>query len=229
MSIIKPTVGRKVWFRPSSLPLRASLEVHDGQPCDATILYVWNDRRVNLLVAGPTGVTQRLLDVTLRQSGDAPPISAFSFGYAEWMPCQQVAKPDVAARPQAEVSGETVPRCRPLEDEIVAKGLTAPRITPKAVEDAVVSEYFFTAMDAVRGDVGIRVGDEVPLSLLTFCVLVMRNGFTVTGESACASPQSFDAAIGRRVARENAIAKAWQLEGYLLKQRLSVERPDIGC
>lgn len=62
-----------------------------------------------------------------------------------------------------------------------------------------------------------------PLSLLTFCVLVLRNGFTVTGESACASPENFDAEIGRKIARQNAVQKIWPLEGYLLKQRLSDE------
>ena len=59
-----------------------------------------------------------------------------------------------------------------------------------------------------------------PLGLLTFCVLVLRNGFTVTGESACASPANFNAEIGRRIARENAVAKVWPLMGYELKQRL---------
>lgn len=60
-----------------------------------------------------------------------------------------------------------------------------------------------------------------PLALLTFCVLVLRNGFTVTGESACASPENFNAEIGRHVARENAVAKVWPLMGYALKERLS--------
>ena len=60
-----------------------------------------------------------------------------------------------------------------------------------------------------------------PLALLTFCVLVLRNGFTVTGESACASPENFNAEIGRHVARENAVAKVWPLMGYALKERMS--------
>ena len=58
------------------------------------------------------------------------------------------------------------------------------------------------------------------LNLLTFCVLALKNGFTVTGESACASPENFDADIGRKIARENAVEKIWLLEGYLLKQHL---------
>jgi hypothetical protein len=60
-----------------------------------------------------------------------------------------------------------------------------------------------------------------PLHLLTFCVLVLKNGFTVTGESACASPENFDAEIGRRIARANAVNKIWPLLGYELKTKLS--------
>nr|WP_237073141.1 Gp49 family protein [Providencia stuartii] len=58
------------------------------------------------------------------------------------------------------------------------------------------------------------------LDILTFCVLVLKNGFTVTGESACASPENFDAEIGRKIARQNAVNKIWALEGYLLKQKI---------
>lgn len=59
------------------------------------------------------------------------------------------------------------------------------------------------------------------LGLLTFCVLVLRNGFTVTGESACASPENFNAEIGRRIAREAALRKVWPLLGYELRSRLA--------
>jgi len=58
------------------------------------------------------------------------------------------------------------------------------------------------------------------LDTLTFCVLVLRNGFTVTGESACVSPENFDAELGRKIARQNAVDKAWPLMGYALKERL---------
>ena len=68
----------------------------------------------------------------------------------------------------------------------------------------------------------VQPEDDVPLPLmlLTFCVLVLKNGFTVTGESACASPENFDPELGRKIAKENAINKIWPLEGYLLKQAL---------
>lgn len=61
----------------------------------------------------------------------------------------------------------------------------------------------------------------VALDLLTFCVLVLRNGYTVTGENACASPENFDADIGRNIARQNAVQKIWPLEGYLLREKLA--------
>lgn len=107
-----------------------------------------------------------------------------------------------------------------IEAEIQANGLTAPRVTPADIETNIVSEDYFTAAEAVREvtDDGCKPS---PLGLLTFCVLVLRNGFTVTGESACASPENFDAEIGRKIARENAVNKIWPLMGYELKCRLA--------
>ncbi len=111
-----------------------------------------------------------------------------------------------------------------IEQEIQAKGLTAPRVTPEDIEANITSEFYFTAADGVEGASGHRpnsVRAGTALGLLTFCVLVLRNGFTVTGESACASPENFDAEIGRKIARQNAINKVWPLMGYHLKQELS--------
>jgi hypothetical protein len=69
-------------------------------------------------------------------------------------------------------------------------------------------------------DIDANADISQPLTLLTFCVLVLRNGFTVTGESACASPENFDAQIGRDIARKNAREKIWPLAGYALKEQL---------
>lgn len=115
-----------------------------------------------------------------------------------------------------------------IEQEIQAKGLTAPRVTPADIEANIASEHYFTAFDgaAHTGEHSKWAGDwEVPrsseaLGLLTFCVLVLRNGFTVTGESACASPENFDAELGRKIARQDAINKIWPLMGYELKSKL---------
>ena len=111
-----------------------------------------------------------------------------------------------------------------IEQEIQAKGLTAPRITLQDIEANITSEFYFTAADGVEGASGHRpnsVRAGTALGLLTFCVLVLRNGFTVTGESACASPENFDAEIGRKIARQNAVQKMWPLMGYALKERLT--------
>lgn len=91
-----------------------------------------------------------------------------------------------------------------IEQAIQDKGLTAPRVTPDRIEGLIVAEDYHV----------------FPGTTLTVCVLTLENGFTVTGESACASPDNFDEGIGRGIARNNAREKVWLLEGYLLRQRL---------
>jgi len=93
---------------------------------------------------------------------------------------------------------------RTVEQEIQDKGLLAPRVTPDMVEEVIEGEEYH-----------VFAGTQ-----LTVCCLTLRNGFTVTGESACVSPENFDADLGKRIARDNAKNKIWALEGYLLKDRL---------
>lgn len=94
-----------------------------------------------------------------------------------------------------------------IEAEIQAKGKTAPRVTPDHIEKIIVGESYHQFADTT----------------LIVCVLKLQNGFTVTGESAAASPENFDEEIGRKIARQNAHDKIWLLEGYLLKQQLYEE------
>ena len=117
-----------------------------------------------------------------------------------------------------------------VESEIQARADKAPRVTPADIEAEIVSEHYFTAADGALGEIETRseamtdrerAAISGPLGLLTFCVLVLRNGFTVTGESACASPANFDADIGRKVARQNAVAKVCPLLGFRLRDRLN--------
>lgn len=126
------------------------------------------------------------------------------------------------------ISELTMSTDQTIEQEIQAKGLTAPRVTPADVEAEIASAHYFTAADGVYG-AGNGVAKERPasLALLTFCVLVLRNGFTVTGESACASPENFDPEIGRRIARQNAIAKIWPLLDFRLRDQIA-GRPQGG-
>ena len=110
------------------------------------------------------------------------------------------------------------------EQIIQEKGLTAPRVTPQDLQDNIASEHYFTAGDGIAGRCYREVStlhSPQSLELLTFCVLVLKNGFTVTGESACASPENFDAEIGRKIARQNAEQKILPLMGYHLKQQLA--------
>jgi hypothetical protein len=105
---------------------------------------------------------------------------------------------------------------------------SAPRVTIDDIAANIVSEFYFTAADGAY-QAGRSFGYseaalaaiEGPLGLLTFCVLVLQNGFTVTGEAACVSPENFNAEKGREIAREKAIEKIWPLMGYELKTKLS--------
>lgn len=119
----------------------------------------------------------------------------------------------------------------PIQLEIEAKGLHAPRVTLADIEAEISAEAYFTAHEGVLGAYKthdnvyqtVRHDDnvmQIPLGLLTFCVLVLKNGFTVTGESACVSPANFDAEIGRKIARENAVNKIWPLLGFSLRDAI---------
>lgn len=111
-----------------------------------------------------------------------------------------------------------------IEAQIQAKGKTAARVTPADIEANIASTFYFTAAEGVRGESELGTspaGNAESLERLTFCVLVLRNGFTVTGESACASPENFDAEVGRKIARQNAVDKVWPLMGYELKTKLA--------
>jgi len=103
-----------------------------------------------------------------------------------------------------------------IEYEIQAKGLTAPRITLEDIEANIASEVTFNVGSVLK---------DCPVSascgLLTICVLTLKNGFTVTGESACASPENFDAELGRKIAREYAVQKIRPLLGYELCSKLA--------
>jgi len=92
-----------------------------------------------------------------------------------------------------------------IEAEIQSKGLTAKRITPDMLDAEITAEQFH-----------VFAG-----SCLTVCCLTLKNGFTVTGESACASPENFNAEIGRKIARTNARDKIWPLLDFRLRDQLA--------
>lgn len=109
-----------------------------------------------------------------------------------------------------------------IEQEIQAKGLTAPRITPEDIEANILEEHYINAGSAIANAEGLQsYQTHVSVNLLTICVLVLKNGFTVTGESACASPENFDAELGRKIARQHAVSKIGPLMGYELRSKLA--------
>jgi len=91
-----------------------------------------------------------------------------------------------------------------IESEIQEKNLSAPRLSPNQIDAAIKKEQYH-----------VFEGSQ-----LTVCCLTLQNGFTVIGESACVSPENFDADIGKKVAFGKARDKIWAFEGYALKQKI---------
>ena len=94
-----------------------------------------------------------------------------------------------------------------VEQMIQDKNLNAPRVTPEDITDAIVSAAYYV----------------FPGTQTTICLLTLTNGFTVTGESACASPENYDEEVGNKIARDAAKDKIWELLGFALKEKLCLE------
>jgi hypothetical protein len=100
---------------------------------------------------------------------------------------------------------------------------TAPRVRPEDIEAEIAGEHYFTAAQGVDG-ARYRIhnpNESTRLSLVTICVLELRNRCVVIGKSAVISPENFDAAKGRDIARKNAIDQVWPLLGFRLLDRLA--------
>jgi len=107
-----------------------------------------------------------------------------------------------------------------IEKEIQSKGLNAPRLSPELIEALIVGENWGRASDLFKD-----APSADALKCLTICVLTLNNGFTIVGKSACASPENYDAALGAKIAREDARKQIWALEGYALKNALCGRAP----
>ena len=116
-----------------------------------------------------------------------------------------------------------------LERAIQAKADKGPRVTPADIAAEIASEFYFTAADGVRGELlsslpelGVNFGGDNPLSLLTFCVLVLRNGTKVVGINYGAiDPAQHSAERGRQEARAQAVDKVYELLGFRLRDELA--------
>lgn len=92
--VITPTVGRKVWYWPSASDKTGPVPMSQstGQPLDATVIAVWSDRMVNVLVTDTMGKQFPVLSCDLLQPGEPPRANAdgqIVGRYVEWMPYQQ--------------------------------------------------------------------------------------------------------------------------------------------
>lgn len=83
--------------------------------------------------------------------------------------------------------------------------LVVPRLTVHDIQGVIDTEQFHRFAD----------------TNVTVCALTLKNGFVAIGYSACAAAATFDEATGRRLAFENARDRIWELEGYLLRERMT--------
>jgi hypothetical protein len=86
-----------------------------------------------------------------------------------------------------------------------------PSVTADDVARAIVKEQYH-----------IFLGTTV-----TVCCLTLRNGYCVTGSSACAAEGNFDEELGRDLSYADARRQIWGLEAYLLKEALQAEKPAV--
>jgi hypothetical protein len=217
-TVIKPTVGRKVWYRPSKydqqgpVPMQCAV----GQPLDATVIAVHGDRCVNVLVTDMVGRQFPVLSVTLVHDGETPPADGegVPFGrYVEWMPYQkgQAAKDASSALPVVDPGPDS------LEREIQAKANKGPRVTPADVEAEISAEYSFTLDKALAGCPLFDGSDRV-----TIAVLVLKNGAKLVGVNYGAiDPAQHSPEMGAKEARAAAVEQIWPLLGFRLRDELA--------
>ena len=99
-----------------------------------------------------------------------------------------------------------------------AEGRTAPRVSLSDIKKKIVSEYYYNAGDLARA---FKHPEHASLDVLTVCLVVLDNGFTIIGKSAPASADNFDEPLGQRLAYEDAVRQIWPLMGFALRERLS--------
>lgn len=100
-------------------------------------------------------------------------------------------------------------------DQAAAAVATHPRVTLADIEGAIASRYYVSGAEAVD------VNNVEPLRLLSICILVMKNGFTVIGKSAPASPENYNRELGMKFAYEDAVRQIWPLMGFALRDKLA--------
>lgn len=139
---------------------------------------------------------------------------------------------ELAARSQAnaltESTGEEKMKSESLEatEAECAAGRTAPRVTLDDIKAAIAQEFYVAGDAAAMAGEGPIPGKHSPLEVLTICLIVMTNGFTIIGKAAPASPANFDAELGKKLAYEDAVRQIWPLMGFSLRDKLAAKDGD---
>lgn len=85
-------------------------------------------------------------------------------------------------------------------DEILENS-PAPRVTKEYIEGRIADVNFY------------RIEPTV-----TVCSIVLDNGYSVRGESACVNLENYNQELGERFSYNVAFAKLWPLFGFLLAE-----------
>lgn len=122
--------------------------------------------------------------------------------------CPPTTMPDVSAALEA-------------TEQLGAAGATHPRVSIADINAAIAEIHYVSGKDAIVGNTHApSATTHDALNLLTICIVVMKNGFTIIGKSAPASPENFDRDKGRTFAYEDAVRQIWPLMGFALRDRL---------
>lgn len=123
-----------------------------------------------------------------------------------------------------------------------AEGRTAPRVSLQDIEANIAFVAYTDGYDLCHAAYSVTNAggdpfrkDAVPwseygagLNTLTICLMVLKNGFTIIGKSAPASPDNFSSELGKKLAYDDAVKQVWPLMGYELRQRLFLDDTKIG-
>jgi len=210
--MIKPTVGRVVWFHPG-LSYATQRNIAFGvtdQPLAATIAHVINDNMVNLSYLDQNGNQYSATSVPFKHDEDSVVYGEF---YCEWMPYQK----EQAALSQASSSSDAT-------NINTDQSKASSKLTDADIDATIREVHYFTAKDGVIGALTIpdnfgEVQANFPaLETITLCVLILKNGYKLLGVNhSSVDPKNHDLEYGKKLAYQDARNKIWELEGYLLK------------
>lgn len=91
--------------------------------------------------------------------------------------------------------------------EGLLKDLPGERVTAEYIRSRIKSGHYL----------------NIPNTTVMLCHLMLDNGYSARGESACVDPANFDPEIGRKIAFERAFNSLWPLFGFLLAERRFLE------